>query len=435
MNCIEELKKHVATVHCSNTSSLLQRKISNALLAYAYAYLDKQEEHHITIKELCNMINYKGHNYAAIKDALRALVSTFIEWNIIDVISGEKDWTVSTILASARIKGSVCSYAYSPRMRELLYTPTMYARINLSIQAQFQSSYGLALYENCVRYKGLPFTKTFEWDVFRKLMGIVSGTYQEYSDFKRRVLDKAVDEVNKYSDMKIEPEVMRCKRKIINIRFKLQCKERVVKSKNETENTEASTTAQNELIVKLRNVFALDETDINFILDNYELDYISEKINLVENTKTFERGQIENLGGYFVSALKYDYQQPKSSKDALSSRQIEANKLEIITNNEQKALTKLKAKYSEYLRHQYLNSFQLLKQTEKEQLLEEFEKSLSSQNATHVLKIFRKHKLERKSVQALLKNFIDKERKDLVPISITFEEYLEKYAGKETYEN
>lgn len=435
MNCIEELKKHVATVHCSNTSSLLQRKISNALLAFAYAYLDKQEEHHITIKELCNMINYKGHNYAAIKDALRALVSTFIEWNIVDVISGEEDWTVSTILASARIKGSVCSYAYSPRMRELLHTPTMYARINLSIQAQFQSSYGLALYENCVRYKGLPFTKTFEWEVFRKLMGIVSGTYQEYSDFKRRVLDKAVEEVNKYSDIEIEPEIMRCKRKIINIRFKLQSKERVVKSKSGIEKPKASTVVQNDLIAKLRSKFALGETDINSILGTYELDYISEKIDLIEKTKTFERGQIENLGGYLVSALKYNYQQPKSSKDALILKQLEGKRLETIIENEQKALTKMKVKYNEYLRHQYLKSFQLLKQSDKDQLLKEFEKSLSSQNAIHLLNIFRKHKLERKSVQALLKNFIDKERKDLIPDIITFEEYHERNTDKKTCEN
>ena len=40
----KELKKHAATIHCSNTLSLLQRKISNALLYHAYKELMLKED-------------------------------------------------------------------------------------------------------------------------------------------------------------------------------------------------------------------------------------------------------------------------------------------------------------------------------------------------------------------------------------------------------
>ena len=77
----------------------------------------------------------------------------------------------------------------------------MFGKIDLVIQSKFRSSYGLALYENCIRYRGLPNTKWFDMDLFKKLMGVPAGKYDVFRDFKRRVLDKAVDEVNMYSDL------------------------------------------------------------------------------------------------------------------------------------------------------------------------------------------------------------------------------------------
>jgi hypothetical protein len=143
----KELKKHVAIIHCANTFSLLQRKLSNALLYHAYPQLLLKEEHEISIRQLCNIIDYSGNNYAVIKQALKQLIATVIEWNVIDE-TGEEDWSASAILASVRLKGATCYYAYSKRLCQLLANPSMYAKINLAVQARFNSSYGLALYEN-----------------------------------------------------------------------------------------------------------------------------------------------------------------------------------------------------------------------------------------------------------------------------------------------
>ena len=80
-----ELKKHAATIHCSNTLSLLQRKVSNALLYHAYQELLLKEEHEISVKQLCNLISYSGNNHSVIKDALKGLLSTVIEWNLVNI--------------------------------------------------------------------------------------------------------------------------------------------------------------------------------------------------------------------------------------------------------------------------------------------------------------------------------------------------------------
>src|SRR5580698_11647471 len=95
-----ELKKHAATIHCSNTLSLLQRKVSNALLYHAYKELMLKDEHEITVKQLCRLIGYQGNNHAAIKDALKGLISTVIEWNLINDETGTENWSASSIIAS-----------------------------------------------------------------------------------------------------------------------------------------------------------------------------------------------------------------------------------------------------------------------------------------------------------------------------------------------
>src|SRR3990167_11367683 len=155
------VKKHVATIHCSNKLSLLERKISNALLFHAFPNLKEQLIHHIRIDELKRLIGANTRNHQALKDALKKLISTVLEWNLLGESVPELDlegWNASTILSSVSVHKGVVKYQYSELIKTLLVDPTIYGKINLTIQARFRSSYALALYENCSRYRGLPYT-------------------------------------------------------------------------------------------------------------------------------------------------------------------------------------------------------------------------------------------------------------------------------------
>ena len=215
-----ELKKHVAFIHCLSPS-LLQRKITNGLLRNAYNRLLIDEEHHISIGELCKLIGYKSNDYNLIKRTLIDLLGTVCEWNLIDNSDGNKAvvWNASSIIADASIKNAMCTYSYSKRMRELLYMPAMYGRLDMAIQARFKSTYGLALYENCVRYQNIPQTPWIELSIFRKLMGVPESKYKIFRDFKTRVLNVAVAEVALHSSMQVEPELKHQNRKVTEIRF------------------------------------------------------------------------------------------------------------------------------------------------------------------------------------------------------------------------
>lgn len=202
-----ELKKHVALIHSTNKLSLLERKIANALLYNAYESLLTQNEHYIHIPSLCKLIGYNSKDYKTIKQSLLSLISTVLEWNLIDKEKTEENsvWLASAILSDAKIEGPICTYSYSNRMRELCYYPEFYGRLNMHVLSRFKSTYGLALYENCIRYQNINQTPWFNLPIYRKLMGVEDGVYETFRDLNRRVIKPSVSEVNHHATIHVKP--------------------------------------------------------------------------------------------------------------------------------------------------------------------------------------------------------------------------------------
>lgn len=412
----KEIKKHAATIHCSNTLTLLQRKITNALLYHAYKELMQKDEHEITVKQLCRLIGYQGNNHSAIKDAFKGLISTVIEWNLINDETGAENWTASSIIASVSLEGPLCFYAYSPRMKQLLHSPSMFGKIDLVIQSKFRSSYGLALYENCIRYRGLPNTKWFDMELFKKLMGVPGAKYTVFRDFKRRVLDKAVEEVNMYSDLVIEAEFVREGRKVLKVRFKLKerpKKTRLGNQKNlleQTENSEADV-----LKTRLLKEFQLSSEQAELLLKEFDSQFIEEKIVLVQAAKPYQDGKVKNVAAYLISAVKNNYQPAKSKQ---------AQIIDLKAMTEQKELAELK-RYAEEIRHQYQiyrenmihAAIEAMLPAEKDQLLTQFAVFAEPMIKT-VLKLQRKrynrdNVLDSPQLKALLRQFALREMDEL----------------------
>jgi len=431
---MHEIKKHAAAIHCSNSSSLLQRKISNALLYHAYKELLLKEEHEISVKQLCKLISYNGNNHAAIKDALKGLLSTVIEWNLVNDKTGQEDWTASSILASVSLQGPTCLYAYSPRMKQLLHSPSMFGKINLFIQSKFKSSYGLALYENCGRYRGLAHTKWFEMELFRKLMGVPEGKYTIFRDFKRRVLDKSIEEVNTYSDMHVEAELQREGRVVTKIRFLI--KERAKKTRlgmkaqdeqgaNTTPEEVPANTRQIEIRQKLINDYGLTAEQCDQVLNDYKPEFIAEKIEMIESSQNYRSGRVKNPAAYLMSALKHNYQAPTKKAIKLADHRqkaIDEKKLKV-------AVDKIKADYDLYREQMIDAAIEELSAEAKESFYEEFYHYASSAITT-VLKLQRNKYnkqtvLQSPQIKALLRQFALKELTILKTAVISMEEFIE----------
>ena len=212
--------KCVEAVHITNSINLVQRKLINGLLLNAYYELPNLSisTHRIPVTQLVNLIGYDSKNIPYLRDLLKALTSTVIEWDIMNE-AGKREWGVSALLASADIIDGVCTYAYSPHLRAKLFNPQFYVLLDIDIVRRFQSGYALALYENCARYRRLGQTPSFPIDVVRSLLGARDPYYDDYRKLNERVIQPALREVNAVTDLTLTIEVKREARQVTEIRF------------------------------------------------------------------------------------------------------------------------------------------------------------------------------------------------------------------------
>ena len=96
--------------------------------------------------------------------------------------------------------------------------------------ASMDSIYSVRLYELLVQWKAAKQTPMFELEKFRDQLGVEVNEYKAMCDFKKRVLQVAIDEINEKSDIKISYEQVKKGRSIAGFKFKVLAKN---KSKNE----------------------------------------------------------------------------------------------------------------------------------------------------------------------------------------------------------
>lgn len=97
----------------------------------------------------------------------------------------------------------------------------------LSNTVKFKSVYSVRLYELLVQWKNSDLRKMpmFEVDKLRGQLGIDTNQYQMIADFKKRVLDKAISEINEHSDLVVSYEQVKEGCVISGFRFKIRVKQ------------------------------------------------------------------------------------------------------------------------------------------------------------------------------------------------------------------
>lgn len=416
-----EVKKHVNAIHCSNNLTLLQRKLFNALLFNAYSSLPYQSQFEIPTQKLSELIGYNSRDTATLKQALLALISITIEWNIIEESSSKprEKWAASSILASAKLENGLCTYEYSSMMRQLLHKPEMYGRVNMLVVQKFTSGYGLALYENCGRYQRLAQTPWFEIDTFRKLMGVPKDQYTVFSDFKKRVLNIAVNEVNKHSHIVVSPEIQRQNQKVTAIRFKIAPNGIAAK-----EPSLKGSLGEGRLADTLATDFGLSSSAITEIFNHYGEDYVLEKVNFILGSESYKAGKIHGLAGYLIDALKKNYTANKSSTTLLNDKRQQREIEEHRRAEEENRARQTAREYDDYVSEAIDEYLAEISSSEFEELIVQFEKELREENAI-VFKAYEKFALENAAARAFFNKFVQSNRGGELGHILSLEEFLQ----------
>ena len=99
--------------------------------------------------------------------------------------------------------------------------------------SSMDSIYSVRLYELLVQWKTAKQTPMFELEKFRDQLGVEVNEYKAMCDFKKRVLQVAINEINEKSDIKISYEQVKKGRSIAGFKFKVLTKDKPKKSKQE----------------------------------------------------------------------------------------------------------------------------------------------------------------------------------------------------------
>ena len=99
--------------------------------------------------------------------------------------------------------------------------------------ASMDSIYSVRLYELLVQWKAAKQTPMFKLEKFRDQLGVEANEYKAMCDFKKRVLQVAIDEINEKSDIKISYEQVKKGRSIAGFKFKVLTKDKPKNIKQE----------------------------------------------------------------------------------------------------------------------------------------------------------------------------------------------------------
>jgi len=320
-----EVKKQIGVIRVLNPVGLLPRKAWNVLLINAYDDLLEEDEHNISIKTLSETVGFNSKDVLTLKKALQKLQTTLVEWDLGGQSEARgvsfKDFASVQMLGGFEIKKGNITYRYDKNLKNILYNPVVYQKIGIAQQKVFSTSYGLYLWENCLRFINVGttgFTTIEEW---RKLLGATAKSYGVFKDFKRYVLSPAISEVNNLSNIYVTLKTQKTGRKITHISFDIkENKQELLPISDGLLDIKNSQEYRDMINLNIKGIQAVT------LIQEYGYKYIRDKINLLE-----EGENIKKPSGFLLNAIENDY---KSKKLAANRKQKAEKEKEILKDIE-----------------------------------------------------------------------------------------------------
>lgn len=290
--------------------TLLSRKIANVLLAEAQKQGVDQTTYRIALSRLSTSAHYESTNTQVLKEQLRKMASTSVEWNV--GVKGSRRWGVTNLVNVEIIEeNNRCwiEWDYPAKLKAKLLTPDVYARLSLQMQANFRSAAALALYEICVRYVDSPggLTMRMPWQEWRPILTGMpdddddARAYAQYKYFKRDVLKKSVTELNSITNIEVALIEHKQGRSVTDLQFTVRHK------KQQGLPLEDQNLFDLELVSRLVKL-GLPQAQAEKIYTDTEEDKLKGTLDYVEKRLAQKNGEkIESPAAYFRHALSKGY--------------------------------------------------------------------------------------------------------------------------------
>jgi hypothetical protein len=199
-----------------------------------------------TFSDFCSALGYEkgGASMRIFKDALVECVKSIIKIEQPSTGKGTPSLKVHHWFDSADFNGDsgICEMTFDNELADFLRElKNLYAKIDLSDLGKLQSRYAIRIFELAISYKSLRgkagnadnawyFERTLE--ELRRTFGIEDEEYKQNKEFRRRVIEGPVKEINEAGiGVKIKTESIKKGRSITGFRFNSEAVPKTVSSK------------------------------------------------------------------------------------------------------------------------------------------------------------------------------------------------------------
>jgi hypothetical protein len=315
------LKKNIGLIHASGTSHFFDKRLYHILLKNAYDRLMEDDIHFIDLASLKAGLNFNSNNTKAIRESLTRLKSVSIEFDVLNQLKSYLykrkaelqigEWHSLTLLAEASIDNGIVSYEFSSTMRRLLYSPDMYALIDVNMSRHFTSGYAYSLYEIALRTGRIGSTGWISVEDFRVIMDVSKDVYARYRDFKRKVITVAQDEVNRLaaegiSSIQVSVLERRTGKKVTHVNIEVIRSDNIhVESELQVDYiySETITDHQKQLRELLNTKYKLHIKQAALLVEKYEPCHIEETLKEVEAARKRPGFNNRKIAGFVYAAV------------------------------------------------------------------------------------------------------------------------------------
>ncbi len=179
-------------------------------------------EYSFTINEYCQVLGIdtnNGTNIRNVKHSLKALLDKSFFVKLDDGTETSVHWLDKAWIDKK--SGRVRIRFDEDMQKYICGLYSNYTQYELIICLPMRSSYSVRLYEmlKSYCYQG---ERVFDLDEMKKILSCEH--YNRFPDFRRKVLDMAEKEINKYSDIRVSWEPITKGRKVTAVKFEIQKK-------------------------------------------------------------------------------------------------------------------------------------------------------------------------------------------------------------------
>lgn len=378
--------------------SLLGRKLSNALFKIAQKEGLDLDAYTTTRLEVNELVKFNSNDVSKLKQAANELTSLKVELDVTNNDSGVRTVGATQLFSAVLFQSSGKIIFEIPQLaKRMLADSQRFALINMQVQGDLDSNYSFILYEQCLLYIDEGKTPEFSVDDWRKIFECSEDSiFQQFKFFNQKIIKHAVEEVNRVTDILVNPVFTKEKRVVVSFHFEISWKPQYLLDFSPQDD---KLRAEEKLIQ-----CGVTEAVAYKLVREYEYEQIMGNIEYAE--AQLAEDKIKNLAGYVVEAIKGDWR-PKQSPIVEKHEAARAKSKQDEIERQKKAAEEQASsnKLAEERNRRAGDYYEKLSEVDREALFKKFEGHLSKSNPT-LHKSYIKNGIEAKTVRMALLQFI-----------------------------